>query len=114
MNVRQNLRGGIWLLPLCLLVFLMLSCGSQEQLVGTYLADARDTARKDETAIELKLNGQGVWRVGDDEVAFSWYMKRDELRLNTKNGGVIVGDYKDNVIRVTLPGTGPLSFKKVK
>ncbi|MHC1728825.1 MAG: hypothetical protein AB9866_22950 [Syntrophobacteraceae bacterium] len=114
MNVRQNLRGGIWLLPLCLLVFLMLSCGSKEQLVGTYVANATDTARQSETTLELKVNGEGIWRVGDDEVNFSWYVKRDELRLNTKNGGVIVGDYQNDIIRITLPGIKSLSFKKVK
>ena len=44
-----------------------------------------------ETSLELKETGVGVWRVGDDEVAFSWYVKDNELRLDTKSGGVIVG-----------------------
>jgi hypothetical protein len=62
----------------------------------------------------LKETGVGVWRVGDDEVTFSWYVKGNELRLNTKNGGVIVGSLDNGVIHVTLPGSKELLFRKVK
>ena len=51
----------------------------------------------------MKETGVGVWRVGDDEVTFSWYAKGNELRLNTKNGGVIVADIDHGVIHCTLP-----------
>ena len=64
--------------------------------------------------MELKETGTGVWKVGDDEVAFSWHVKGNELRLHTQNGGVIVGSLDNQIIHVTLPGSKEFSFRKVK
>jgi hypothetical protein len=64
--------------------------------------------------MELKEAGVGIWRVGDDEVTFSWYAKGNELRFHTKSGGVIVGHLDNEVIHVTIPGSKDISFKKVK
>ena len=79
------------LLPLCLLLILILSCGSKDRFIGVYQAELKDSPKQTETVLELKADGDGVWRVGDDEVPFSWYIKGGELRVNTKGGGVIVG-----------------------
>jgi len=62
----------------------------------------------------LKENGEGVWRVEDEEESFSWYVKGDEIRLNTKLGGVIVGEIQDDTLKITLPGGNKMSFKKAK
>lgn len=102
------------LLPLCLILFLTLSCGSREQYVGSYTADAKDTPKNTEATLELKDNGVGLWKVGDEEISFSWYTKGGELRVNTRAGGVIVGKIEKDVLRVTLPGTKEMAFKKVK
>ena len=89
-------------------------CGSGTQHVGTYIAEIKDSSHRSEATMELKETGVGVWRVGDDEVTFSWYVKGNELRLNTKNGGVIVGSLDNQIIHVTLPGSKELLFRKVK
>lgn len=102
------------LLPLCLLLILIVSCGSKEKYTGTYKAEAKDSPRQTETTVELKANGDGIWKVGDEEVTFSWYIKSGELRVNTKGGGVIVGNIETDAIQITLPGTGTMSFKKVQ
>ena len=52
--------------------------------------------------------------MGDEEVTFSWDVKGNELRLHTKNGGVIVGSLDNRIIHVTLPGSKELLFRKVK
>jgi hypothetical protein len=52
--------------------------------------------------------------VGDDEVTFSWYAKGNELRFNTKSGGVIVAYLDNEIIHVTIPGSEDFCFKKVK
>lgn len=103
----------IRLFPLCLLLILLVSCGSKDDFAGTYKAEAIDSPRQAETLIELKVNGDGIWRVGDEEVPFSWYIKGAELRVNTKGGGVIVGAIEKDAIQITLPGTKTMSFKKV-
>ncbi len=62
--------------------------------------------------IELKANGDGTWKVGDEEVPFAWDIKGGELRVNTKGGGVIVGAIEKDTIRIGLPGSKDMSFKR--
>ena len=115
--MRKKIRSPGSLLPVlfCLLLFTTAAgCGPGTQHAGTYIAETRDFPHRGETTLELKETGTGVWKAGDDEVPFSWLVKGNELRLHTKNGGVIVGNLDNQVIRVTLPGSKELSFKKVK
>lgn len=98
----------------CLLLLLMLSCGSKDQVIGTYQADPGGSPKQVETVMELKANGEGIWRVDDEEVPFAWYIKGGELRVNTKGGGVIVGTLEKGTIQISLPGTGIITFKQVQ
>ena len=107
-------RASIRLFGLCLLLIVAVSCGPRENLTGTYKAETADSPRQAETTLELKSNGDGLWKVGDDEVPFAWYVKSGELRVNTKGGGVIVGTIANDTIQITLPGTKMMSFKKVE
>jgi hypothetical protein len=91
---------------------LIISCGSKDQFTGTYNAEVKDLPKQAETALELKDNGDGIWRVGDEEVPFSWYIKSGELRVNTKGGGVIVGTIENGAIHITLPDSKALFFKR--
>jgi hypothetical protein len=100
------------LFPLCLLLITMFSCGSNDPFIGSYKAEVKDSPRQAETVLELKAHGDGIWRVGDEEVPFSWYIKGRELRVNTRAGGVIVGTIENGSIHITLPGSKTLSFKK--
>ena len=47
-----------------------------------------------------------------DEVRFVWYVKRGELRINTAQGGVIIGKIEKDRIRITLPNSRSLTFTK--
>jgi len=100
-------------LVLILLAFLT-GCGRGTQHIGTYIAEIKAWPHDYFTTLELKEAAVGVWKVGDDEVSFSWYVKDNELRLNTKKGGIIIGSLEDGMIRVTLPGFEELLFRKVK
>jgi hypothetical protein len=91
-----------------------LSCDSREKIAGTYRAKGATPPKQGEVSVELKENGEGAWRKGDEEVPISWYMKAGELRLNTKGGGVLVGKLQGDEIRMNLPGGKTLSFKRVK
>ena len=103
---------GLWSLLLCLVLVLVCSCGSKEKVAGTYRAEAVQGGKQVQSILDLKENGEGSWKVGDDEVNFSWYIKNDELRVNTKGGGVLVGDLEKDAIRISLPGFDTLTFKK--
>ena len=114
MPIESRANDRVRLLTLCLLLILMISCGSKDQLIGTYKAEVKDSPKQAETVLELKADGDGIWRVGDEEVPFSWYIKGGELRVNTKGGGVIVGTIENDAIHITLPGSKTLSFKKIQ
>lgn len=102
------------LFPLCLLLILIISCGSKEQFTGTYKAAAGDSPKQAEMVIELKTNGAGIWRLNDEEVSFAWDIKGGELRVNTKGGGVIVGAIEKDTIHINLAGTKMMSFKRIQ
>ncbi len=104
----------IWLLLLCLLLVLLFSCESKDKYAGVYKAEAKDVPKQAQTTVELKANGDGLWRVGDEEVSFSWDIKGGELRVNTKGGGVIVGKIEKDTIQMTLPNMKTLNFKKTQ
>ena len=101
-------------LSVCLPLAVLIGCGTRTPQIGTYTSVTTDTRVHRESTLELKEAGVGVWRVGDDEVTFSWYAKGNELRFHTKSGGVIVGYLDNEVIHVTIPGSQDFCFKKVK
>jgi hypothetical protein len=103
-----------WVLSLCLVVILLLGCESKDKYAGVYKAQAPDSSRQAEIVLELKANGDGLWRVGSEEVTFAWDIKGGELRVNTKGGGVIVGKIDKDTIQITLPGSKTMTFKKVQ
>jgi hypothetical protein len=92
----------------------MVSCGSNDQFIGTYKAEVKDSPKQAETILEVKANGDGTWRVDDAEVPSLWYIKDSELRVNTKGGRVIVGTIENDAIHITLLGSKTLSFKKLQ
>jgi hypothetical protein len=103
---------------LLVLLMLLLSCESKDNYAGVYKAEGQNSAK--EIILELKENGDGLWKVSSDEAAgtfvevpFAWYIKRGDLRVNTRAGGVIVGKIDKHTIRITLPGSKTLTFRKI-
>jgi hypothetical protein len=90
------------------------SCSSKAEYSGLYKAQDTESKKYTDIFIDLKETGEGIWRVSDDEETFSWYVKGDELRLNTKLGGVIVGEIQDGTIVIMLAGRDKITFKKSK
>lgn len=114
-------HGYVLMVGLCVLLMLLLSCESKDKYVGVYKAAGKESVKQGESVLELKANGDGLWRVPSDEVAgtfieipFMWYIKQGELRVNTRAGGVIVGKIEKDTIRMTLPGSKEMTFKKIQ
>jgi hypothetical protein len=110
-----------WVVGLCLLVTFLASCESRDKYVGVYRAEGMGSAKQEAIILELKANGDGLWKVGSHEekgtfveVPFAWYIKRGDLRVNTKAGGVIVGKIDKDTIQITLPGSKTLTFRKTQ
>ena len=104
---------------LFVLLMLLLSCESRDKYVGVYKAEGQKSAKG--IILELKENGDGLWKVSSDEakgafveVPFAWYIKRGDLRVNTKAGGVIVGKIDNDTIQIALPGSKTLIFRKTR
>jgi len=82
--------------------------------VGSYQAEAGGHPKLRQILIELKEDGRGIQRVGGDETSFRWKVKGDEIRFHTKSGGVIIGKMEDDLLKVMLPGSKIMSFRKRK
>jgi hypothetical protein len=95
-------------LHLALALALCSACESSDKYAGTYTAQGKTG----EVRMELKANGQGIWTASNQDVSFSWHIKAGDLRINTKEGGVIVGKIEGNAIKINLPGQKELLFKR--
>jgi hypothetical protein len=90
-----------------------LGCNSKEAYIGTYQAIDSSGLPEGGIRIELMKNGKGVWKRGDEEVPFSWYIKKDEIRINTKDGGIMIGHFKRKGITMNMPGDVEITFQKL-
>lgn len=95
-----------------LLLIAAFSCNQKDKYAGKYAEQGEQLQKTSE--IELKDNGQGVWRVLNDEISFSWSISDNEIRLHTKSGGIIIGRIKDDILEILLPGSKIKYFKRVK
>ena len=107
MNIRKITA--LYVFAVCLFVCIGFGCNSTDSYIGTY--QAIDTT-KETHHIELMENGEGAWGCCAGEVLFTWYVKRDELRINTKEGGIMVGKLNNQSFTITLPGKKMLLFVK--
>jgi hypothetical protein len=111
-------RGYRWIVGFCILLMFLLSCESKDKYVGVYKAEGKEPAKQGDVILELKANGEGLWKVGSkevfSEVSFAWYLRRGELRMNTKGGGVLVGKIEKDTIHLILPGPKAMTFKKIQ
>lgn len=108
MALRKTAGWTVELLLLCLILTLCPACESKDKFAGTYTAQVKG----EEVRLELKTSGAGLWIAGTDEVPFSWHIKAGDLRIHTKEGGVIVGKIQGDSIKIDLPGQKELLFKK--
>jgi hypothetical protein len=99
-------------LLLFVLIFLTFACDSRSEFSGIYRTEEIKGASMSE--LELDDKGEGYWRVGNNEESFSWYRKGNEIRLNTRKGGIIVAKINGDKLEIVLSGGKKLIFRKVK
>jgi hypothetical protein len=110
MALRKKTAWPLGAVLLCLALALGSACESSDKYAGTYSAQGRTG----EVRMELKTNGQGIWIAANQEVSFSWHIKAGDLRINTKEGGVIVGKIEGGAFKINLPGQKELLFKRAQ
>ncbi len=107
-------KNSILIITIFLAIVLSFACDNKQKYIGLYRAEGEELQEGRETTIELKENGQGLWRVEDDETSFTWGVNANEIRLHTKTGGVIVGMRRNSGIEITLPNSKKVFFTKIK
>jgi hypothetical protein len=90
------------------------ACDNKQKYTGLYRAGGDKLQRENVNTIELIENGQGIWRITNDEASFSWGIKGKEIRLHTKTGGIIKGVIKNNGIEIMLPNSQTVFFTKIQ
>jgi hypothetical protein len=96
-----------------LVLFSLGGCNQGEGLEGRYRAEIREGNQPRLVTLELGINGQGTWKAGGDQVSFRWEVSGAEVRLHTREGGVLLGRVGENLIAMTLPGMPRLTFRKM-
>jgi hypothetical protein len=85
-----------------------------EQYQGRYVASRHNAPDGEEISIELKENGHGNWMVGDEDVEIRWEIRKRQLVLHTKSGGVVIGELSGDKIEIKQADGGYLILEKVK
>ena len=107
-------KKSIFIIVIFFTMIFSLACDNKQKYAGLYRAEGGALHQGRENTIELKENGQGIWRLADDEASFSWGVNGKEIRLHTKNGGVITGMLEKTGIEITLPSSQKVFFTRIK
>ena len=97
---------------LCLLFLLLVlaaGCSRDMGYVGTWEAIAQDGGT---VVLEIDEAGRGTWSTGTDTLQFKWSVKDGDLVLHTRSGGVMVGVQEDGCLRVEVPGSDEMCFRR--
>jgi hypothetical protein len=88
-------------------------CGGNEGFPGRYRAEIKGAGPPQAAILELNENGQGVWKISGDQLSFKWEVRGEEIRLHTREGGVLIGFREDKTIHLRLPGMPALTFTRL-
>lgn len=102
------------LVGLCMVLTLLLSCGHNDQYAGVYRAEGQGPNGRREIVLDLYKTGLGTWTAESEKVPLLWRIKRGQLRIHTRGGGVIVGKIEKDTIQIALPGFKAMTFKKIQ
>lgn len=104
----------LMIMVLILFMLSILSCRGADHWVGKYEAEMAKNQEVPTILLELMADGRGSWTVREETASFKWEIRKNEMWLHTKSGGVIVGRLKGDTIEVDLPGLGGHLFKRLR
>ena len=112
--VRTGLRSAACFALLCLFLFFVSACTSREKYAGTYAAKTGESQSQQEMVIELKEDGQCSWKKMEEEASFQCSINNGEIRLHTKEGGVILANIDGDTLTIALPNERRMVFKRIQ
>jgi hypothetical protein len=98
----------------CLVLVFTFGCTREDKYIGSYTATEKSPPEFREMQVELQKDGLGIRRVHDEEIQFEWKVKDSELRIHTRDGGILTAKINNGILEVTLPGSKILYLQKVK
>jgi hypothetical protein len=112
--VKANFCAGITAICGCLLLMtVLMSCDSRQTYIGTYLAADAGGGPCEPTVVDLRENGEGTWTCNHEEVTFTWHVKDGEIRIHTREGGIMTGTLTKNGFLLRMPLETELRFEKI-
>lgn len=94
---------------LCFAVFALAGCQQTDDVSGRYVAQAQSG----EVLLVLDEGGRGTWATDEEDIAFTWERRGDEVWLHTRGGGVLVGTLSaGGGIVMQMPGVGEVVFSR--
>lgn len=99
---------------LVLLPLLVCQCDKHETIAGTYHAIESSPQGNPPATLELQADGKGLWSIETDNAPFRWNLYRNAIRLHTQTGGVVDGTVEGETIKIDIPGSGIIIFKREK
>ncbi len=101
------LKISFFFLSAFLSIFLLTACHSADEYTGTY-----HSAGPRDACMELREVGEGVLVRNGEEITFLWKTEGRNLRLYTREGGVVTGKFNGSRLTLTLPGEESIIFKR--
>lgn len=109
----ETIRGCPLIFTVFILLALMVSCDSRQTYIGTYQSVNSHGGPCEPTVIDLREHGEGAWKCEHEEVAFTWYIKDGEIRIHTREGGIMSGPLNENGFSLMMPLETELHFEKI-
>jgi hypothetical protein len=109
---QQNCRNLIYFL-ICLALVFAVACAREEKFLGTYKPTQDNPPEFTDVIVELRRGGIGIRRVRGEEVTFEWEVKGNQIRIQTKAGGIIVAEMRHGLLEVSLPGPRTIYLEKI-
>ncbi len=110
--MKTKFHTGIAAICGCLLLF-MVSCDSRQTYIGTYQSVNARGGPCEPTVLDLQVHGEGAWKCDNEEVSFTWYVKDGEIRIHTREGGIMTGTLTANGFSLMMPSEMELQFEKI-
>lgn len=96
-----------------LVLMIMFACARDANVVGIYGSTEKSPPEFSDIRVEFKDGGEGIRRFRGEETHFEWQVKGNEVRIQTKAGGIIVGKIQKGEIAFSLPGPKIVYLKKI-
>jgi hypothetical protein len=105
-------------LKFCLLIILVFilpvaACTKNEQYAGIYTSQRGNETESMAITIELKENGNGIFRANEEESSFAWEIRNHKILIHTKSGGIITGEINNQSMVIKLPGNKFRTLQKI-